>query len=550
MIDPAARALLADLRRRYGHRLSVYVAVQTAAALVEGVGILLLFPLLASLGGEGPQWLPRLPLELLLGLFLLAMVVRAALMLVRAKMQAGLTRDYSAALAGDLADALAGMGWPAASDVGQARMQQLWSSNVPRSAVAVNLLLLMAVSVMLLVVQGGIALALSPVMALAAALLLALSSLASLGWVRRSTRQGAAVLEAIGNTAETGFDFHASLKSALAEGRETRFARRYRSLVATEQAALYRVEVAEAQASLANQLAAAAGLAAILYVGLAMVTLEPATLLLLLILFARMMGPARALVSQFQRFLAFAPSFAPLEELVARPPAPVRQPADTPRLDWRTLSFEAIRLPTRGAPSAPVSGRLQRGRWLGLHGPSGAGKSLLVDTLVGLVRPNAGELSLDGQPFDPAATPGWPREIAYLGQDGGVVGASLRALIDAPADTAPARIDALIDAFGLAPLVERVGSLDAPVGDRAARLSGGERQRLALVRAVLRSPSLLILDEATAALDLAAEAEVLGTLRALLPQAAVLMVSHRPQTLARMDETLAIAAPATRDSAL
>jgi ATP-binding cassette subfamily C protein len=98
-------------------------------------------------------------------------------------------------------------------------------------------------------------------------------------------------------------------------------------------------------------------------------------------------------------------------------------------------------------------------------------------------------------------------------------------------------------------LVTRVrafpGGLDQSVGDRGSQLSGGERQRLVLARALLRKPSLLILDEATAALDSDSEALLLERLRALDPRPAALVVAHRQSSLAYCDSILPIQHAAT-----
>ena len=84
------------------------------------------------------------------------------------------------------------------------------------------------------------------------------------------------------------------------------------------------------------------------------------------------------------------------------------------------------------------------------------------------------------------------------------------------------------------------GGLDESVGDRGSQLSGGERQRLVLARALLRRPSLLILDEATAALDAASEGALLERLKSLDPRPAALIVAHRESTLGHCDSVLAI----------
>ncbi|WP_343345189.1 ABC transporter ATP-binding protein [Sphingomicrobium sp. XHP0239] len=538
------RPLLGDMRKRFGRRIFIYIGFQTVSALVEGIGILLLLPLLAALSGEGPDWLPAFAsIEVVVIAFLCVMVVRAILLLVRGRMQAAFYRDYSVSLSGELAEALARIGWPAASDIGQARMQQYWNANVPRTTLAVTQLLMMAVSVLLLTVKAAIAFALAPAMAAAATILLALSSLASWTWVRRSGRKGQEALDALSDAREHGFQFHASLKSALAEGREQGFVDRFKALVGAEYGGFYAIERAEAEADVANQFAAAVGLAAILYVGIVAIEVETSVFFLLLILFARMVGPARALIAQLQRFLAYAGSFLPLAALLdseTRVGTRFCAESDDDRLEWQRLEARGLLLPARGEPLGPVDCVVQRGRWVALQGASGTGKSLLVDVVAGLLRPVDGTMTLNDAPFDPSDAPRWPREIAYLGQDGTLLGNTARAMIDPPADATDAEVARLIEMVGAMPLIERLGSLDTRLGDRAARISGGERQRLAVVRAILRRPSLLILDEATAALDLESEAALITAIRSELPDAAVLMVSHRPQTWDLMDDRVAL----------
>ena len=102
-----------------------------------------------------------------------------------------------------------------------------------------------------------------------------------------------------------------------------------------------------------------------------------------------------------------------------------------------------------------------------------------------------------------------------------------------------------LEAVGLAERVRAFArGLDESVGDRGSQLSGGERQRLVLARALLRRPSLLILDEATAALDPESEGAVLDGIKAAEPRPAALIVAHRDSTLRHCDSVLAIRHPA------
>jgi ABC-type multidrug transport system fused ATPase/permease subunit len=99
----------------------------------------------------------------------------------------------------------------------------------------------------------------------------------------------------------------------------------------------------------------------------------------------------------------------------------------------------------------------------------------------------------------------------------------------------------VVDAVGLGERVRAFPKgIDESVGDRGSILSGGERQRLVIARALLRGPSLLILDEATAALDPESEAALVEQLKGLEPRPAALVVAHRPSTLAHCDSVVSI----------
>ncbi len=182
-------------------------------------------------------------------------------------------------------------------------------------------------------------------------------------------------------------------------------------------------------------------------------------------------------------------------------------------------------------------------RCLALFGESGAGKSSVLDAIAGLLQPSRGRIVLDGRVlFDRAAgsdTPVAQREVGYVFQDGrlfphlnvrGNLLYGARARRREPDD-----FQAIVELLNLAPLLAR----------RPDRLSGGERQRVAIGRALLSAPRILLLDEPLTGLHREARASLLAHLRALkqaLPVAMV-MVSHQPdEVLALADEVVLVAA--------
>ncbi|HEX6741690.1 MAG TPA: ABC transporter ATP-binding protein [Sphingomicrobium sp.] len=545
-------ALLKDYRGFAGARLWLALGLMLLGAFAEGFGILLLVPLAAiAIGSSAPSSLARLAERLppdqrflvILALFLAAMGARSLLLYWRERELARLQAGYEASLRLRAAATLARRGWAFAGNVGQADMQALLLTDVPRAALAVAHGQAFATGLILLAVQLLLALVLSPALAaIAFAILLFGYRLAS-RFTRRSVASGVALTERSEESTGTGFRLHAGLKAALAQGTVAQFLAEYRASLAGQQEEIVRFAGDLASARQFAAFGAAGAAALILFVGVRLLHLPFAILVPSLVLFARMVAPAQMLQQAAQYIAAYSAAFA----AVVRRLGPLEQPlaaAETVEpLDWRELRLEQASVRHgSGLGLSEVSLALRSGCWIGVSGASGAGKTTLVDLIAGLLPPTSGRLLLDGRELGAGTLERWRAGLAYVGQEGSVFDDSVRAnLLADGAQAADALLWQALTAVGLDERVRALpGGLDERVGDRGSRLSGGERQRLAIARAMLRRPTLLLLDEATAALDPDGEATLLGHLRALEPRPAAIVVAHRESTHAYCDSVVEI----------
>jgi ABC-type multidrug transport system fused ATPase/permease subunit len=197
------------------------------------------------------------------------------------------------------------------------------------------------------------------------------------------------------------------------------------------------------------------------------------------------------------------------------------------------VEFADVTFAHEGHGPPTVSGvdlAVGRGSVTALVGPTGCGKSTLAQLAVGLIGPDTGEVRVQ------AGT----RAIVF--QEAFLLSGTVRENIEFGAVRPD---DEIWDALDQAAATDFVGrlpqGLDTVVGERGVSLSGGQRQRLALARALVRSPSLLVLDDTTSALDPATEASILERLRSRLTGSTVLMVASRPSTIALADDVVFVA---------
>ncbi|NEO77290.1 ABC transporter ATP-binding protein [Moorena sp. SIO4G3] len=209
------------------------------------------------------------------------------------------------------------------------------------------------------------------------------------------------------------------------------------------------------------------------------------------------------------------------------------------------ISFESVTFhynPSEKPALKTISIAIPQGKTIALVGSSGAGKSTIIDLIYRFYDPTEGEIYVDGCPLQQLDLADWRSRIALVSQEIHMFSTTVGENI------AYGRLDATEDeiraAAKLAHAHEFITQLpegyDTKVGDRGIRLSGGQRQRIALARAIVRDPEILILDEATNALDSVSENLIQEALSNLSQNRTVIVIAHRLSTIEQADQILVL----------
>ena len=530
-------------------------------------------------GAAGIEW----TLPALLVVFLALAAVRSAAAWQRDLLLEGMRLGFVDRFRERLYAAVAGAKWEFLLGSRHSDVQHVLTSGVNHIGQALLLLLQLAVSAVLALAHFALALAVSPPLSAAALATGAALLFLTRPLLRRSRLLGELMTGANRALYGSVTDFLGSLKLAKSLHLEEPHLRHFaETLAALRERRLALVRIGSAARALLH-LGAAVVLAGLVWFAVSTAALPLPELLLLALLFARLLPALSRLQQHAQQLAHVLPACAHARAMYRR----LREAAEAPdgggtrmalrdALTLRDVSFAYAAGPGSGADAeagagagngaeseSRVGGGSESGAGPGarggsaagagagagigrpalekvslvvparkitvIAGPSGAGKSTLADLLLGLLEPAGGEVCVDGVPLDASNRHRWRRSVAYVPQDPCLFHDTIRANLRwaRPEATEAEMWQALrlaaADGF-VAALPE---GLDSVAGDRGGRLSGGERQRIALARALMRKPALLVLDEATGQLDAGNERRILATLASLRGRMTVVAVAHR-----------------------
>jgi ATP-binding cassette subfamily C protein len=276
-----------------------------------------------------------------------------------------------------------------------------------------------------------------------------------------------------------------------------------------------------------------------LYVALVRWHMPLSDLMILLLLLTRLLNQLGKIQLQYQEMGTFEAAYWSLQKTLEEAQSQrettlgTRIPSLTRAIRLERVSFAYGEQPVlRNASFA-----FPAGSFTAIVGPSGVGKTTVVDLVIGLLRPQEGDVYVDDLPLAEIDVRSWRRMIGYVPQETLLLHDTVLINVTlGDRDLAQKDVEWALRAAGAWSFVEEMPEgMNTTVGERGSKLSGGQRQRIAIARALVHKPKLLILDEATTALDPATEAAICATLRDLREALTILAISHQAAILEAAD---------------
>lgn len=535
------------LRARYGRTVWLWALLLILAPITEGMSVFLILPLFQALGlrtaGEvAPQQTIADTLGIgsdlrsILIVLLLTMVLHEIIKWMKTRAHVRLHTRFVADLREELFRAMARARWVALARLRSATLHKTITEDVDRSFGALVGTEGAWLSIVVLVAYVLMAAWVSP---LFTALVL-VGGAAYLLFVRRPLeymeRLGSQVSERYGQLYSTICDYLTFIRTFKSYGKVEDAIGRFEN----SSRAIADIHVKEAHISAnleaAYKIGGAIALCFFIYIALGVMRIPVASFFFLALVLSRVALRIPGLVGDCLMVASHGPSLRDALALIEKCEVEAEAEKKNLRLpsdDIAPIEFQLEDVNFAYEPQVPVledfSISIPRRKTVAVVGHSGAGKSTLMDILVGLLEPDNGRIRVDGEVADTQTLVSLRAATAYVGQEMFLFHGTVRENL--LWGTEGATTVELHDALGAAQAATFVADLpkglETIVGDRGVMLSSGQRQRLALARALLRKPRLLILDEPTSALDVDSENQIVQTLENLKGSTTIVLVSHR-----------------------
>jgi ATP-binding cassette, subfamily C, bacterial len=542
--------LLGVVRREAGGNFDKAALLQISGSISEAFGVALLLPMIALLArGGGSITLDllgiavELSLPVLLGLFVLLIVIRSLMLERKEAFNARVTFGFAEVMSTRLFAAIADTRWSVVSKWRAADMTQAVTGDGDRMLHAINLLLTFVQSAAMAAIFTVLSLAISwqmTIVAVGTGLVLLLLTYPSR---QKSVEEGSRLVEARRLQFRITDDFLNGLRTAKAFGLEKLHVESMREVLARIRQVNVGFMMMRARTTSIFQIATALALASFIYIALVIYGLGLERIVTLMFLYMRLAPRVMALHSTWQELLAQLRGVETIFEMLATAGRNAERRGEdcaAPLELHRAIEMVEVNFRYDGADRPAlerITATIAARQITAIIGPTGSGKSTLVDLILGLLQCNDGTLLVDGRALDETNVRAWQRQVAYVPQEtflfNGSIADNLRMIRPDADDAELWEALRLADAEGFVRAL--ASGLAHDVGDRGNSLSGGERQRLAIARALVRKPQLLILDEATSSLDALSQRRVAENIRCLCKRMTVIAIAHRASMIMHAD---------------
>jgi ATP-binding cassette, subfamily C, bacterial len=544
------RALLAEARGWVAFTVGMIIL----ASLTEGVGVMLLLPTLQLAGldltNQGAAGRYTLAIRhafasigihptllMLLGMFVVLVAGRAFLTQLQGLAATSVEQQFQDRLRRRLYAVIVDANWLFICRSRSSDFTHALTAEIQRVGYMTYNLVFMAADLIVGLVYLVIAFMLSAAMTAVVLGSGAMLALLMRGRTRALHESGAEVSRRVQELFAATIEHVQNLKTVKTYGAQARSVERFAALSANATTAGINAVRQQSLAGAWFELGSTLVIGAVVYVSIRIIAVPPAELLILLLLFVRVMPKFMSIYGEFRLFVNSLPAFSNVMAMEARCAAAAEPSSATANRFQlrRAVELNGVSFSYRPGAALAVDGvglRIPAGGVTALVGPSGAGKSTIADLVMGLLVPDAGSIAVDDLAMGPEQARGWRDQIGYVGPDSFLFHETVRNnLLWARPNVSEEEMLAALRLAGAEFVATLTQGLDTVVGDRGTMLSQGERQRIALARALLRKPSLLILDEATNSLDSESEARVLSAIDRLRGELTVLLIAHRLSTI-------------------
>ncbi|MBT4286461.1 MAG: ABC transporter ATP-binding protein [Deltaproteobacteria bacterium] len=313
---------------------------------------------------------------------------------------------------------------------------------------------------------------------------------------------------------------------------------------------LLRFNITRSKSLMINEVGAVLFISLLFYLAAEIVHVPILSVLVLVYLFSRILPRISNLHQFYQQLINMLPSFIHINNLQKKcmKSQEVRSDSQSEIFKLKSgIRFEEVNFQYNSHESSQfqicnLNCKIPNSKITAIIGPSGAGKSTMADLLMGLIYPGNGAIFIDQVELTKENVGHWRQLIGYVPQDTFLFNDTIRANLEMvnPKATEKEIWDVLKNAAADDFVKNLVNGLDTIVGERGQSLSGGERQRLALARALLRRPQVIILDEATNSLDESSELKIQSAIQQIRGQCTILVIAHRLSTIKTADQILVL----------